>query len=385
MLRRGDEQQQHDQPPQEQQQPQAGGDGSSSSSANAAPELDLGPYQHVAVLGRGSFGLVVLAKDVRTGQLAAVKLLPRGELIKSFRIMVLREVLHHGSLHHPFIVGLREVFLTPRYLAIAMEYAAGGDLFHHLLRQCDGHRLEESDARWIFQQLIIGLQYCHERGVANRDLKLENLLLDRQCGPGGRPVLKICDFGYSKHELNSSAKTGVGTPIYMAPEIIYGSMKYDAKKADIWSCGVILFTMLFGRYPFDPEQRDYARHIVAGQYVMPEDVAVSQSVRDLLRRLLVVDANERLTLSQIMAHPWFETDLPKGALQMNEWYMQNAPILDPVVVLVDEIVNLAGREGQPTDRIYSCPFQPIPPPAHGGEAASGAGSSGGAGRGAGAN
>lgn len=105
--------------------------------------------------------------------------------------------------------------------------------------------------------------------MANRDLKLENLLLDRDGKDGSRPLLKICDFGYSKHELNSSAKTGVGTPVYMAPEVILGDNKYDAKKADIWSCGVILYAMLFGTYPFDAKEPRFARKIVAAQYSLP--------------------------------------------------------------------------------------------------------------------
>ncbi len=158
-----------------------------------------------------------------------------------------------------------------------MEYAPGGDLFRYVLRH-KAARLAEAQARWIFQQLVIGLDFCHRsvrprpdrrpkacawlpaldactwsglarlyvgglwrhasrpptrmralQGVANRDLKLENMLLDRDGQDGTRPLLKICDFGYSKHEMNSSAKTGVGTPIYMAPEIIHGGNRYDAK------------------------------------------------------------------------------------------------------------------------------------------------------------
>ena len=87
--------------------------------------------------------------------------------VKLFKTYVMREVVHHGSLHHPFVVRIREVFLTERYLAIAMDFATGGDLFRHLLTR-PGNRLAEGEARWIFQQLVIGLQYCHDRVRAGR-------------------------------------------------------------------------------------------------------------------------------------------------------------------------------------------------------------------------
>jgi serine/threonine-protein kinase SRK2 len=123
-----------------------------------------------------------------------------------------REIVHAAGLCHPSVVALREAFVTPTHLGISMDYAPGGDLQSYLARRprC---RLAEHEARWLFQQLAVGLAYCHRRGVANRDLKLENLLLDDVELP--KPLLRICDWGYSKHESNSSAKTGVGTTPYM--------------------------------------------------------------------------------------------------------------------------------------------------------------------------
>jgi serine/threonine-protein kinase SRK2 len=135
-----------------------------------------------------------------------------------------------------------------------------------------GHRVSEAQARWLFQQLIIALDFCHKRGVANRDLKLENLLLD--ASNTALPCLKICDFGYSKHEMNSSAKTGVGTAIYMAPEVILGDDVYDAKKADLWSTGIILYAMLFGRYPFDIKDGRFMRKMIKGEYEFPSHIKV---------------------------------------------------------------------------------------------------------------
>jgi serine/threonine-protein kinase SRK2 len=133
-----------------------------------------------------------------------------------------------------------------------MEFAAGGDLFD-LVKSAAGSRLSEDRARSLFQQLIIGLDYTHSKGVANRDIKLENVLIS---APGRHGEVKIADFGYSKHEHNSSARTTVGTTMYISPEIIIGRGSYNAKKADIWSLGVVLYCMLCGRFPFDPTSRN---------------------------------------------------------------------------------------------------------------------------------
>lgn len=320
--------------------------------------VDLGRYEQTGVLGEGTFGVVLRARDPQAmgGGEIAIKLLPRGDFVKNFKTYVKREIVHQSSLKHPFIVSLKEVFLTQTHLAIAMEYAQGGDMFKYICRHKPHCRLLESQARWIFQQLIIGLDYCHNKGVANRDLKLENLLLDRDGSDGTRPLLKICDFGYSKHEQNSSAKTGVGTPIYMAPEIIYGGNRYDAKKADIWSCGVILYAMLYGCYPFSNKEPDYIRKIVTATYHMPPDVQVSAECKDLLTRLLVADSEQRLSMEDIKAHPWFTHALPSGAVQMNDWYMREANGIDEVMSRIDALIHQAQRRGSPGEPVISVTF-----------------------------
>ena len=167
--------------------------------------------------------------------------------------MVEREILSHRSCSaHPHIVRFREIFLTPRYLAIAMEYAAGGDLFEYTLRH-NGH-ISENQARHIFQQLMSAVAFCHSVGVVNRDIKLENaLLLDT----GANPVLKLCDFGYSKNEqLDSACKTAAGTPEYVAPEMVLTQGNYNGKASDVWSCGIFLYVVLNGAYPFHTEPGD---------------------------------------------------------------------------------------------------------------------------------
>eukprot|EP00252_Welwitschia_mirabilis_P024842 TRINITY_DN752_c0_g1_i3.p1 TRINITY_DN752_c0_g1~~TRINITY_DN752_c0_g1_i3.p1 ORF type:complete len:256 (-),score=38.94 TRINITY_DN752_c0_g1_i3:554-1321(-) len=148
--------------------------------------------------------------------------------------------------------------------------------------------------------------------ICHRDLKLENTLLD-----GGRvPRLKICDFGYSKSSvLHSKPKSTVGTPAYIAPEVL-SRKEYDGKQADVWSCGVTLYVMLVGAYPFedqnDPKNfRKTIQRIMNVQYSIPDYVHVSQECKHLLARIFVANPARRITIKEIRNHPWFLKNLPK--------------------------------------------------------------------------
>jgi len=226
-------------------------------------------------------------------------------------------------LNHPNIVRFIEVLLTPTDLAIVMEYASGGELFDRVLTN---GRMCEDEARYFFQQLISGVDYCHSKGVAHRDLKLENALIDNSHndnskgggggGSDGAPRLKICDFGYSKHSLIDSApKSAVGTPAYIAPEVLKRQGQYDGKAADVWSCGVTLYVMLCGRYPFedkdDPKNfRKTVKRILNGEYGFPSKVALSEKCRELLAGIFQVDVTKRLTMEDIKKSEWFNVNLP---------------------------------------------------------------------------
>eukprot|EP00268_Persea_americana_P033296 TRINITY_DN32989_c0_g2_i3.p1 TRINITY_DN32989_c0_g2~~TRINITY_DN32989_c0_g2_i3.p1 ORF type:complete len:220 (+),score=42.19 TRINITY_DN32989_c0_g2_i3:132-791(+) len=201
-------------------------------------------YEHMKDIGSGNFGVAKLVRDKWTKELFAVKYIERGQRIDE---NVQREIMNHRSLKHPNIVRFKEVLLTPTHLAIVMEYAAGGELFERI---CNAGRFSEDEARFFFQQLISGVSCCHSMQICHRDLKLENTLLDGSLAPR----LKICDFGYSKSSvLHSQPKSAVGTPAYIAPEVLLRK-EYDGKIADVWSCGVTLYVMLIGGYPFeDPD------------------------------------------------------------------------------------------------------------------------------------
>ncbi|KAL1349493.1 hypothetical protein HN51_025995 [Arachis hypogaea] len=262
-------------------------------------------YEIIKDIGTGNFAVAKLLRDKFTNELFAVKFIERGYKIDEH---VQREIMNHRSLKHPNIVRFKEVLLTPTHLAIVMEYAAGGELFERI---CNFGKFCEDEARFFFQQLISGVSYCHSMQICHRDLKLENTLLDGSTAPR----VKICDFGYSKSSvLHSQPKSTVGTPAYIAPEVLTRK-EYDGKIADVWSCGVTLYVMLFGTYPFeDPaDPRNFKKtigRIVGVQYTIPDCERVSLECRHLLSKIFVANPEQRITISEIKNHPWFLVNLP---------------------------------------------------------------------------
>ncbi|PVH34422.1 hypothetical protein PAHAL_8G216700 [Panicum hallii] len=207
--------------------------------------LELGAmekYVLVKDLGAGNFAKArLIMRHKETRELVSIKYIPRGNKINED---VFREIVNHRSLRHPNIIRFKEVVLTPTHLAVVTEYAAGGELFE---RVCEAGRFHEDEARYFFQQLVCGVSYCHAMQICHRDLKLENMLLDGSPAPR----LKICDIGCSRSSvLHPRHKVTAGTPVYIAPEVL-SRREFDGKRADIWSCGVTLYAMLVGAYPFE--------------------------------------------------------------------------------------------------------------------------------------
>ncbi|KAI3978394.1 hypothetical protein MKX01_013192 [Papaver californicum] len=270
-------------------------------------------YEAVRELGSGNFGVARLVRDKKTKELVAVKYIPRGKKIDE---NVQREIINHMSLKHPNIVQFKQVLLTPTHLAIVMEYAAGGELFERI---CSAGRFSEDEARFFFQQLLSGVSYCHSMEICHRDLKLENTLLDGN----PTPRLKICDFGYSKSAiLHSQPKSTVGTPAYIAPEVL-SRKEYDGKIADVWSAGVTLYVMLVGAYPFeDPEDpRNFKKtigRIMSVTYTIPDYVRVSAECRHILSQIFYANPSKRITIPEIKRHPWFLKNLPRELVEVEK-------------------------------------------------------------------
>ena len=191
--------------------------------------------------------------------------------------------------------------------------------------------------------------------MVNRDIKLENTLL--QMIPNlPLPLLKICDFGYSKAHFMSAPKSKVGTLAYMAPEVIKTTGNYDGKLADIWSCGVMLYVMLFGQYPFEAVHQGQVANtqrvqtmmnrILQMQWSIPGNVDISDDCRDLLSRMMVADPGSRLSMQQIQRHPWFVANLPPDALLMNENFLHNTDYSGvQTVEAIQDIIRTAQTPG----------------------------------------
>ncbi|CAH2057450.1 unnamed protein product, partial [Thlaspi arvense] len=195
-------------------------------------------------------------------------------------------------------------------------------------------------ARFFFQQLISGVSYCHSMEICHRDLKLENTLLDGS----PTPQLKICDFGYSKSGLlHSQPKSTVGTPAYIAPEIL-SRKEYDGKIADVWSCGVTLYVMLVGAYPFEDtdDPRNFRKtigRIMSAQYTIPDYIRLSKDCRHLLSRIFVANPTKRITIPEIKRHPWFLKNLPKHLIEGEKTNYKEADRGQPLQS-VEEIMRL---------------------------------------------
>ncbi|MCD7468693.1 CBL-interacting serine/threonine-protein kinase 16 [Datura stramonium] len=258
----------------------------------------FGKYESGKQLGKGTFAKVFHATNLATGENVAIKVIKK-EIVKSQEMMeqIKREISVMRLVRHPNIVELKEVMATKTKIFIVMEYVKGGELFAKVAKG----RLKEDVARKYFQQLISAVEFCHSCGVSHRDLKPENLLLDEN------ENLKVTDFGLSalpEQLLNDGLLyTQCGTPAYIAPEIIRNK-GYNGGKADIWSCGVVLFVLLAGCLPFqDANLVNLYRKIFKAEYRFPP--WLSTEAKRLISRILLPNPQKRISITGIMKDPWF--------------------------------------------------------------------------------
>lgn len=260
--------------------------------------LLLGRYEIGKLLGHGSFAKVYQARNIKTNENVAIKVIDKEKILKGGLIShIKREISILRRVRHPNIVQLYEVMATKTKIFFVMEYVRGGELFSKVAKG----RLKEEDARKYFQQLISAVGFCHSRGVFHRDLKPENILLD------DNGDVKVSDFGLSaiseQMQGDGLFHTFCGTPAYVAPEVL-GRKGYDAAKADIWSCGIILFVLMAGYLPFhDQNIMVMYKKIYKGQFRCPR--WFSPELTRLLTRLLDHNPETRMTIPELMNNPWF--------------------------------------------------------------------------------
>ncbi|XAR58852.1 Non-specific serine/threonine protein kinase [Bertholletia excelsa] len=255
-------------------------------------------YEVGRLLGQGTFAKVYYGRSVITGESVAIKVIQKDKILRVGLIeQIKREISIMRLVKHPNILQLYEVMATKTKIYFILEYARGGELFDKVAKG----KLKEDVAQKYFQQLINAVDYCHSRGVYHRDLKPENLLLDEN------ENLKISDFGLSalaeSKRQDGLLHTTCGTPAYVAPEVI-NRKGYDGAKADIWSCGVILFVLLAGYLPFhDPNLMEMYRKIGRSEYKCPS--WFPPEVRKLLIRILDPNPATRISITKIKESSWF--------------------------------------------------------------------------------
>ncbi|KAF9926760.1 hypothetical protein BGZ67_007966 [Mortierella alpina] len=263
----------------------------------------VGPYLLGKTLGKGSSGCVKLARHRKTTEQVAIKIISKASLANRAAVNrgIEREIAIMKLINHPHVIRLYDVYETDKELYLIMEYVSGGELFEYLVNK---GRLDEAEALRFFQQIIVGLAFCHKRKICHRDLKPENLLLD------DRMNVKIADFGMASLQKSGRLlETSCGSPHYASPEVVTG-MKYDGSSSDIWSCGIILYALLTGHLPFDDENiRQLLSKVKSGKFYMPTDI--SAGARDLISRMLIVNPKRRITMQGVIMHPWFRTVNPE--------------------------------------------------------------------------
>uniref|UniRef100_A0A8C9VY53 Microtubule affinity regulating kinase 2 n=1 Tax=Scleropages formosus TaxID=113540 RepID=A0A8C9VY53_SCLFO len=282
----------------------AGGDGVRSSmprcrssiAATTEEQPHIGHYRLLKTIGKGNFAKVKLARHVLTGKESC--LIFHNPVFQYHLFVCLpqlfREVRIMKLLNHPNIVKLFEVIETEKTLYLVMEYASGGEVFDYLVAH---GRMKEKEARAKFRQIVSAVQYCHQKCIVHRDLKAENLLLDADMN------IKIADFGFSNEfTLGNKLDTFCGSPPYAAPELFQGK-KYDGPEVDVWSLGVILYTLVSGSLPFDGQNlKELRERVLRGKYRIP--FYMSTDCENLLKKFLILNPTKRGSLEQIMKDRW---------------------------------------------------------------------------------
>ncbi|KAM3590368.1 uncharacterized protein V6R79_008215 [Siganus canaliculatus] len=275
------------------------------SSTTSDEQPHIGNYRLLKTIGKGNFAKVKLARHVLTGKEVAVKIIDKTQLNSSSLQKLFREVRIMKMLNHPNIVKLFEVIETEKTLYLVMEYASGGEVFDYLVAH---GRMKEKEARAKFRQIVSAVQYCHQKCIVHRDLKAENLLLDADMN------IKIADFGFSNEfTLGNKLDTFCGSPPYAAPELFQGK-KYDGPEVDVWSLGVILYTLVSGSLPFDGQNlKELRERVLRGKYRIP--FYMSTDCENLLKKFLILNPSKRGSLEQIMRDRWMNVGYEEEELK----------------------------------------------------------------------
>ena len=263
---------------------------------NKYPSTKMKFYKYGRLLGKGAFGKVNLSLHVLSGRLVAIKSINKSKLISErhkAKIQLETSIMKSLSSSN-YIVKIYETYQTQKHICIVMEYICAGDLLSYIRKRS---KLNENIAKFIFKQIILSLQYIHNKNIVHRDIKLDNILIDLN------NKIKICDFGVSKKiNVNDIMYDQCGTPAYIAPEILKNK-GYEGFSVDIWSCGVVLYAMLSGTVPFKGNDLNELHNLIMkGKFNIINDI--SNDAKHLIKSLLEVDPKKRININNILNHPW---------------------------------------------------------------------------------
>ncbi|XP_030755254.1 serine/threonine-protein kinase SIK3-like isoform X1 [Sitophilus oryzae] len=307
--------------------------------------LRVGYYELDKTIGKGNFAIVKLATHIVTRTKVAIKIIDKTVLDEENLTKIFRETAILKKLRHPHVTRLYQLMETKQTIYLVTEYASNGEIFDHLVAK---GRMSEPEAKRIFNQIVSAVSYCHTQGVVHRDLKAENLLLDHNSN------IKLADFGFSNQFTEGNLlATFCGSPPYAAPELFLG-LKYDGPKADIWSLGVVVYVLVCGSLPFDGPTLQALRNVVIeGRFRIP--YFMSQECEHLIRHMLVVDPEKRLTLSQIVKHKWLSDADPPLQLDDEEDQRLNNTVIEHMLQLpgLDRAAIARSLEINSFDHIYA--------------------------------
>ena len=273
--------------------------------------LSFGQYNYLRTIGRGNYSVVVLVSNSSIQQQFACKIMTRSLLQADDTMQrFMQEIEILKAVRHPYIVSINEILYTQTNVYIVMEYCNNGELFTYIVNHPNMSR--DTIQRFFFQ-VVSAISFLHQKRIAHRDIKAENILLDDEYN------VKLADFGFSKKcDENFLMKTPCGSPYYASPEIIKGS-EYDGQKSDIWSIGVLLFALCTGAMPWTAQsQTGLYTQIINAQFEIP--VYVDRDIADIITICLALDPDIRPTANELLQCDFLKglTDKEKEKLKKDE-------------------------------------------------------------------
>lgn len=274
----------------------------------------IGDYVLKKFIGSGAFATVYKATNSLTNETFAIKMISKSDMNSRKLESIEREISILRSFSHPNIISIKDFKKTRNNLYLIFEYCSNGDLESYLSKHYI-RKMPEKDVKTIVSQLIEALKKLKEKQIVHRDLKLANILLSNDM------KVKIADFGFAK-SLGSIdyLQSYCGTPITMAPEILNKNENYN-EKCDIWSLGVIIYKLLFGKYPFYPKENtleELKNEVNKGQLIFPIEIQISEEAKNLIKSMLCVDQEKRIGFDELFKNEWIYPKKKERILENNK-------------------------------------------------------------------